>query len=47
MLGPVIESLAKKHQGDIVFAKIDVDKNRETLGMASAPSPTCWCSRMA
>jgi thioredoxin 1 len=30
MLGPIIESLAKKHQGDIVFAKLDVDANPKT-----------------
>ncbi len=30
MLGPIIESLAKKHQGDIVFGKLDVDTNPAT-----------------
>ncbi|HPW68117.1 MAG: thioredoxin [Desulfomonilia bacterium] len=41
MLGPIIESLAKKHQGDIVFAKIDVDKNNKTAsryGIRSIPN---------
>jgi thioredoxin 1 len=27
MLGPIIESLAKKHAGDMVFGKLDVDSN--------------------
>ncbi len=30
MLGPIIENLAKKHQGDIVFGKLDVDTNPAT-----------------
>jgi len=30
MLGPIIESLAKKLQGDITFAKLDVDANPTT-----------------
>lgn len=30
MLGPIIENLAKKHQGDLVFAKLDVDSNPKT-----------------
>ena len=41
MLGPVIESLAKKHQGEIVFAKLDVEKNSQTAaeyGIRSIPN---------
>jgi len=30
MLGPIIESLARKHQGDIAFGKLDVDTNAST-----------------
>lgn len=30
MLGPIIESLAQKHKGDIVFGKLDVDTNPAT-----------------
>lgn len=30
MLGPIIESLAMKHQGDITFGKLDVDANTNT-----------------
>ena len=30
MLGPIIENLAKKHQGDITFGKLDVDANIKT-----------------
>jgi thioredoxin 1 len=30
MLGPIIESLAKKHQGEIVFGKLDVESNPQT-----------------
>ncbi len=32
MMGPVLDKLAKDHQGDIVFAKLDVDSNPETSG---------------
>jgi len=28
MMGPVLDKLAKEHQGDIVFAKLDVDSNK-------------------
>lgn len=41
MLGPIIESLAKKHQGDIVFAKLDVENNPQTAskyGIRSIPN---------
>lgn len=41
MLGPIIESMAKKHQGSIVFAKIDVDANPKTaakFGIRSIPN---------
>jgi thioredoxin 1 len=30
MLGPIIETLARKQQGDIVFAKLDVESNPGT-----------------
>jgi len=30
MLGPIIESLAKKLQGDITFGKLDVDTSTKT-----------------
>ena len=30
MLGPIVENLAKKHAGQIVFGKLDVDKNPDT-----------------
>ena len=29
MVHPIIENLAKKHKGKIVFAKLDIDQNRE------------------
>jgi thioredoxin 1 len=29
MVHPIIENLAKKHQGKIVFAKLNIDQNRE------------------
>lgn len=41
MLGPIIESLAKKHQGDIVFGKLDVEGNPQTAskyGIRSIPN---------
>ena len=41
MLGPILENLAKKHAGEIVFAKLDVDKNPETArkyGIRSIPN---------
>ncbi|HHO76200.1 MAG TPA: thioredoxin [Deltaproteobacteria bacterium] len=41
MLGPIIENLAKKHQGSIVFAKLDVDSNPQTSskhGIRSIPN---------
>jgi thioredoxin 1 len=40
MMGPVLDKLAKDHQGDIVFAKLDVDGNNETaakFGIRSIP----------
>ncbi|HWR69361.1 MAG TPA: thioredoxin domain-containing protein, partial [Desulfomonilia bacterium] len=41
MLGPILENLAKKHAGAIVFAKLDVDKNPDTakkFGIRSIPN---------
>jgi thioredoxin 1 len=38
MLGPIIENLAKKKQGDIVFAKLDVDGNPKTSSRFSIRS---------
>ncbi|HVN70407.1 MAG TPA: thioredoxin [Desulfomonilia bacterium] len=41
MMSPVIEGMAKKHKGDIVFAKLDVDKNPDTAkkyGIRSIPN---------
>jgi thioredoxin 1 len=41
MLGPILENLAKKHPGEIVFAKLDVDANPETprkYGIQSIPN---------
>jgi len=41
MLGPIIENLAKKNQGSIVFAKMDVDGNPQTasrFGIRSIPN---------
>ena len=40
MMGPVLDKLAKDHQGDIVFAKLDVDSNNQTaarFGIRSIP----------
>ena len=31
MIGPILESLAQKHAGEIVFAQLDVDKNPQTV----------------
>lgn len=41
MLGPIIESLAQKHQGDIAFGKLDVDSNPSTaqrFGIQTIPN---------
>ena len=41
MLGPILENLAKKHVGQIVFGKLDVDKNPDTAkkyGVRSIPN---------
>jgi len=41
MVHPVIESLAKKHQGEIVFGKLNIDENREIANrfmIASIPT---------
>jgi thioredoxin 1 len=41
MLGPIVESLAKKQQGEMVFAKLDVEKNGRTAttyGIRSIPN---------
>lgn len=41
MIGPILESLAKKHAGEIVFAKIDVENNPQivsTYGIRSIPN---------
>jgi len=41
MLGPVLESLAQKNKGQIVFGKLDVDKNPDTArkyGIRSIPN---------
>lgn len=41
MLGPIIENLAKKKQGEIVFAKLDVETNPQTTskyGIRSIPN---------
>jgi thioredoxin 1 len=41
MLTPIVESLAQKNQGEIVFAKLDVDKNPDTakkFGIRSIPN---------
>jgi thioredoxin 1 len=41
MLGPIIENLARKHKGEMVFAKLDVDRNPETarrFGIRSIPN---------
>lgn len=32
MVAPIIDELAKEHQGSIVFGKLDVDKNQESAG---------------
>ena len=40
MMGPDFDKLAKEHQGDIVFAKLDVDSNNATaakFGIRSIP----------
>jgi thioredoxin 1 len=41
MLGPVVESLARKYKGEMVFAKLDVEKNGRTAsfyGIRSIPN---------
>ncbi|MDT8271908.1 MAG: thioredoxin [Desulfomonilia bacterium] len=38
MIGPILESLAKKHAGEIVFAKLDVEKNPQTVATYSIRS---------
>ncbi len=41
MLGPIIETLAEKEQGNIVFAKLNVDENQATAaeyGIRSIPN---------
>jgi len=41
MLGPILENLAKKHQGSIAFAKLDVDSSPQTAakyGIRSIPN---------
>ena len=41
ILSPIIESLAKKLTGKVVFGKLDVDKNKETAlkyGIMSVPT---------
>ncbi|MBN1635322.1 MAG: thioredoxin [Deltaproteobacteria bacterium] len=41
MLTPVVDSLAKKHQGNITFGKLDVDNNPATAskyGIRSIPN---------
>jgi len=41
MLGPILENLAKKYSGEIVFGKIDVDSNTGTAkkyGIRSIPN---------
>lgn len=40
MMEPLLDKLAKEHQGDIVFAKLDVDSNNATaakFGIRSIP----------
>lgn len=32
MVGPVVEELAQEYKGKVKFAKMDVDKNRQTPG---------------
>ena len=41
MVAPAIESLAKKHQGRVVFGKVNVDENPDTpskFGIMSIPT---------
>jgi len=41
MVGPIIEKLAKDHQGDITFGKLDVDSNPASatkFGIRSIPN---------
>ncbi len=41
MVHPVVESLAKKHEGKIAFGKLNIDENRETasrFGIMSIPT---------
>jgi len=43
MIGPILENMAKKHKGEIVFGKLDVDKNPDTAKNYSIRSiPTFW-----
>ena len=41
MVHPIIENLAKKYKGEIVFAKLNIDQNREIterFGIMSIPT---------